>query len=205
MKRALFVGRFQPFHYGHLDMVEHILNDKNIDELIIGIGSAQDSHTLNNPFTAGERYEMIYESIKHLNQGVKYSNDMTMFNMITVHKKPIYIIPIPDNPSNTAWVSTIKSYVPRFDYVYTNEPLSCRLFKEAGYEVRGYMMLDRRYYAGTYIRGLIMNNGSVFNIPTGTWIVGHNWEKLVPEGTTKIIKEIDGINRLVELNKSDKL
>jgi len=54
---GLYVGRFQPFHLGHLEAVKHILH--KIDELVIVVGSAQDSHTLENPFTAGERITMI--------------------------------------------------------------------------------------------------------------------------------------------------
>ncbi|MEM2975778.1 MAG: adenylyltransferase/cytidyltransferase family protein, partial [Candidatus Bathyarchaeia archaeon] len=49
MKRGLFVGRFQPFHLGHLTAVKNIL--KSVDELVIIVGSAQYSHRLDNPFT----------------------------------------------------------------------------------------------------------------------------------------------------------
>jgi len=56
-KRALFVGRFQPFHNGHLHAVKSILGDA--DELVVVVGSAQMSHEPDNPFTAGERLEMI--------------------------------------------------------------------------------------------------------------------------------------------------
>ena len=55
--RALFVGRFQPFHYGHLRALAIILQE--VEELIIVVGSAQMSHETDNPFTAGERLEMI--------------------------------------------------------------------------------------------------------------------------------------------------
>ncbi|MEM2915309.1 MAG: adenylyltransferase/cytidyltransferase family protein, partial [Candidatus Bathyarchaeia archaeon] len=55
--RALYVGRFQPFHLGHLEAVKYML--RNSKEVIIVIGSAQESHTLTNPFTAGERVYMI--------------------------------------------------------------------------------------------------------------------------------------------------
>ncbi|MEM0023032.1 MAG: adenylyltransferase/cytidyltransferase family protein, partial [Archaeoglobaceae archaeon] len=48
--RALFIGRFQPYHLGHHEVVKKILEE--VDELIIGIGSAQESHSLENPFTA---------------------------------------------------------------------------------------------------------------------------------------------------------
>jgi len=59
--RALFIGRFQPFHNGHLAMARRILQDHG--ELIIGIGSAQYSHTGENPFTAAERFEMIHRAL----------------------------------------------------------------------------------------------------------------------------------------------
>jgi len=57
LTRALFVGRFQPFHHGHLHAVESILKEN--DELLLVVGSAQMSHEPDNPFTAGERIEMI--------------------------------------------------------------------------------------------------------------------------------------------------
>ncbi|MEM2947357.1 MAG: adenylyltransferase/cytidyltransferase family protein, partial [Candidatus Bathyarchaeia archaeon] len=38
VKRGLFVGRFQPFHKGHLSVIEDIL--KEVDELVIVVGSA---------------------------------------------------------------------------------------------------------------------------------------------------------------------
>ncbi len=60
--RGLYVGRFQPFHLGHLGAVKAVL--KEVDELVIVIGSAQYSHNLNNPFTAGERLVMIRRALQ---------------------------------------------------------------------------------------------------------------------------------------------
>src|SRR3989337_2069484 len=59
--RGLYVGRFQPFHLGHLDAIKEVL--KAVDELVIAIGSAQYSHNLNNPFTAGERLVMVRQAL----------------------------------------------------------------------------------------------------------------------------------------------
>ncbi|HDJ89497.1 MAG TPA: nicotinamide-nucleotide adenylyltransferase, partial [Thermoprotei archaeon] len=56
--RGLFIGRFQPFHLGHFYALKWILS--KVDEVIIGIGSAQVSYTIKNPFTLGERIEMIW-------------------------------------------------------------------------------------------------------------------------------------------------
>jgi nicotinamide-nucleotide adenylyltransferase len=51
--RGLMMGRFQPFHFGHLDLVRQIL--KECDEVIIAITSSQFNYLDKDPFTAGER------------------------------------------------------------------------------------------------------------------------------------------------------
>ena len=70
MIRGLFIGRFSPFHLGHLQMIKTILSE--VDELIIVIGSAQQSHTMTDPFTAGERGLMIRESLR--TEGIPLEN-----------------------------------------------------------------------------------------------------------------------------------
>jgi nicotinamide-nucleotide adenylyltransferase len=62
VQRGLFVGRFQPFQNGHLQAVKDALEE--VDELIIVVGSAQYSHRLNDPFTAGERLTMIHAALE---------------------------------------------------------------------------------------------------------------------------------------------
>ena len=75
MKRGLYVGRFQPYHNGHNSVIERIADE--VDELIIGIGSAEISHDLRHPFTAGERVLMISRALKNI-------------------RIPVYIIPLED-------------------------------------------------------------------------------------------------------------
>ncbi len=41
--RGLLVGRFQPPHLGHLELINHILKD--VDELIIAVAASQLSHS----------------------------------------------------------------------------------------------------------------------------------------------------------------
>ncbi len=38
-RRGIFVGRFQPVHKGHMEVIKGILQD--VDELVIIIGSSQ--------------------------------------------------------------------------------------------------------------------------------------------------------------------
>ncbi|WP_407661659.1 adenylyltransferase/cytidyltransferase family protein [Haladaptatus caseinilyticus] len=51
----------QPFHTGHLSLLEQIAAD--VDEKIIGIGSAEKSHSVRNPFTGGEQTQMISDVV----------------------------------------------------------------------------------------------------------------------------------------------
>jgi nicotinamide-nucleotide adenylyltransferase len=132
MGRALFIGRFQPFHRGHLAMVKRILESNG--EMIVGIGSAQYSHTGENPFTAGERYEMIERSLEA--EGVRH----------------YLIVPITDTHVHSVWVSHVTSLVPRFEVVYTNSDLVVRLFREHGLKVLSPPLLDRERLSGTEVR-----------------------------------------------------
>lgn len=68
-KRGLYIGRFQPYHYGHEKILEFISHD--VKEIIIGIGSSQESHTMENPFTCGERIEMVKHATEHF-RNIKY-------------------------------------------------------------------------------------------------------------------------------------
>ncbi|MFA5571698.1 MAG: nicotinamide-nucleotide adenylyltransferase, partial [Candidatus Bathyarchaeia archaeon] len=94
-KRGLYVGRFQPFHNGHLDAVKYVL--QNIDELIVVIGSAQYSHNNHNPFTAGERIVMIRQALLEAN----------------VNLDKLWIVPVPDVHLHMLWVSAVEGYTPK--------------------------------------------------------------------------------------------
>ncbi|NYT20147.1 MAG: nicotinamide-nucleotide adenylyltransferase [Methanosarcinales archaeon] len=131
MKRAFYIGRFQPFHLGHYSVITSIAEE--VDELIIGIGSAQRTHEANNPFTAGERVMMIRHALED----------------IDVH---FYALPIDDIQQNPIWVSYVTSRTPPFDTAYTNNPLVIELFEEAGITVKQPPMYQREQHSGTEIR-----------------------------------------------------
>ncbi len=139
MTRVLFIGRFQPFHKGHLEMVKRILEDH--EEIIIGIGSAQYSHTGENPFTAGERFEMIKRALDA--EGIR----------------DYHIVPIPDTHVHSVWVSHVKSLVPTFDAVVTNSDLVVRLFREHGLKVLSLPLVSRDKYSGTEVRHRMQKGG----------------------------------------------
>ncbi|WP_134670748.1 nicotinamide-nucleotide adenylyltransferase [Halorussus marinus] len=131
MTRGFYIGRFQPFHDGHRNVVETIAEE--VDELVLGIGSAGDSHSRHDPFTAGERIMMITKSL--------VDSDLVT-----------YAVPIEDLERNSVWVSHVQSMCPDFDVAYSNNPLVIRLFEEAGVEVRQSPMFNRDVLEGTEVR-----------------------------------------------------
>lgn len=173
VKRGLFVGRFQPIHKGHVKAIKDVL--KQVDELVIVIGSAQYSHRADNPFTAGERITMIRKALE--------SEDIPLARF--------WIIPVPDIHIHMMWVAEVVGYTPKFDVVFTNEPLTRRLFLEAGFKVKPVPFHKRKIYSATEIRERMLNNES--------------WEELVPERAAQFIKEIKGIERIRDLAKTDKV
>jgi nicotinamide-nucleotide adenylyltransferase len=81
--------------------------------------------------------------------------------------------------------------VPRFDVVYSNNPLVVQLMSEAGIQIRRSPMYRRDQYSGTVIRKLMRENGE--------------WSKLVPSSVAALIREIDGVERLISVSKSDRV
>ncbi len=132
------MGRFQPFHLGHLAAVKYALNQ--VQYLYVVVGSAQRSHERDNPFTAGERITMIKSALD--SNGVDPSKWMA--------------IPIVDADSHSLWVSSVESMVPKFDIVFTNDALTFLLFNEEGIEVKAVPYLDRSRYSATNVRVRIL-------------------------------------------------
>lgn len=138
-KRGLFLGRFQPYHNGHHAVIKQICESKEIDELIIAIGSAQESHTLKDPFTAGERIMMITKALEDLKPSLT-----------------TYVLPIEDIERNSLYVAHIRSLTPPFEIVYSNNPLVQQLFEERGITVRALPYVERAHWDGTKIRELML-------------------------------------------------
>lgn len=61
-KHAIFLGRFQPFHIGHMSIVDKIFQN-DFDRLLLIIGSSDKSWTDENPWTLQEREQIIRASI----------------------------------------------------------------------------------------------------------------------------------------------
>jgi nicotinamide-nucleotide adenylyltransferase len=168
---GLFVGRFQPFHNGHLEAVKYAL--RKIDYLYIVVGSAQKSHERDNPFTAGERIMMIKAALNEA--GVDANRWM--------------LIPVQDADSHSVWTATLRSTVPKFDIVFSNDTLTIRLLKEEGTNVIPIPYLNRSEYSATNVRARILER--------------KDWETLVPPAVDRIVKELDGVGRVRSMISKD--
>ena len=172
MKSALFIGRFQPFHNGHLYVIKEILKEN--DRVIIAIGSAENNYLPANPFTAAERFEMIDEAMKEAK----------------ISPEKYCIIPIRNINNYQLWVNHVNSYVPHYQKVYTGSKLVRACYEgkyskpheknKVGPEI---IQLKRHLHiSATKVREAIIEN--------------KKWESMVPKAVAKIIKNLDGVNRL---------
>ena len=160
--RALYLGRFQIFHNGHLDIVKSIASEKDIDTVVLGIGSAQYSRhnpntlipTILNPFTWEERKRMLESSLE---------GEL---------EKPYEIVTLEDYHICPMWAdNVIRTAKP--GVVYTNTQREVVLFEDRHIPTRRFQVKDK--FHAQIIREMIANN--------------NNWEKYVPKGTAKFVRE----------------
>lgn len=85
-KYAFVVGRFQPLHLGHEQMIKEAL--KQAENVIVFLGSSQESGTKKNPLTPEQRQYLFYETFKE---------DMNRFTFV----------PLPDTPTDQTWAISI--------------------------------------------------------------------------------------------------
>ena len=146
---GLLVGRFQPFHLGHLDAVLFRLS--RTENLFVGVGSSNKSNEKKNPFSAEERKEMIISSI-----------ESSMLGRVKIFE-------IPDVDNHEKWTFEIDQIVPKYDVVFSNDEFTKTLFERRKIDVIPVVLKDREKFSGTNIRELIADNKNWQDlVPRGT-------------------------------------
>ena len=146
---GFLIGRFQPFHLGHVKAVNFALS--KVEQLYIGIGSSNKSHQLRNPFTAQERKLMITSSLDH----------ETL--------KKISIFDIPDLSDHSKWVNSVDKIIPNYDIVFSNDDFTHSLYEMKNKKIIPVVLKSREDLSGTNIRKLIENDENWYNlVPDGT-------------------------------------
>jgi len=146
---GLLIGRFQPFHLGHLDAV--LFGLSRAENLFICIGSSNKSNERKNPFSAKERREMIVTSIE------------------SSIADRIKIFDVPDVGDHEKWTFEIDKIVPKYDIVFTNDEFTKTLFEKREISVVSVILKDREKFSGTSIRNLIAEDKNWRDlVPQGT-------------------------------------
>ena len=165
-RRAMIFGRFQPFHRGHLSIVKWAL-DKGYDEIVFLVGMASENYTPRNPFTAGERIEMIRLSLQDEGIPLEKAITATIRTLETSIGSVYYVL----------------SYVPRVDTILTRNPVIAKIFLDAGISVETPPLFNRDEWRGERIRRLIAKGDP-------------SWKDAVTPSTAEFIEEIGGVERL---------
>ena len=134
---GFLIGRFQPFHLGHLEAVNFALS--KVEQLYIGIGSSNKSHQPRNPFTVEERRQMISSSLDGK----------------TVKRVSIY--DIPDLDDHSKWTQSIDEIIPNYDIVFSNDDFTHSLYQKKEKDVISVKLKYREILSGTHIRKMILN------------------------------------------------
>ena len=139
---AVMIGRYQPFHLGHLELVRQVLDEN--DEIIILIGSSQANFTLKNPFTAGERVWMIRDSL------IESKIDLSR----------VFLVNVTDDENNVKWFSNIKSVSPPFNVLYTGNNFVRTLLKRETIILKKPKLIEGKLLKGSVIRKLILEDNT---------------------------------------------
>lgn len=134
---GLFIGRFQPFHNGHLEVIRRAL--KEVSHIIIII-TVPLRKTSKDPFSADERREMIRDAL--------HEEKIRNFSLFVVN----------DIPSDDEYVDHVRQHAHNFNMVYVGENrINEKLFSDAGYTV----IASNRYFniSSTDVREDMLRNG----------------------------------------------
>ena len=147
---GLLVGRFQPFHLGYVAAVGFAL--VRCDSLWLCIGSSNAEQGARNPFSVGERQEMIESSLEPdiLERTRGYS--------------------VPDFDDHKKWIGAINATVPDYDVAYTSEDAAtARMFQGRNKETIQIPHTDRGSLEGSGIRRAIASGAELGGlVPPGT-------------------------------------
>ena len=149
-KVALFIGRFQPFHKGHLYSLKKCF--ELADQVIVGIGSSQESGTENNPWDFEARKAMI-ESLDLQGDSLK-------------------VVALPDYPDDEVWLKEVKERVGNFDVVVSNNEWVLSIMQKAGYKTVETGLFNREELEGVKIRQLMKDQDESWKLRVPQEVVG---------------------------------
>lgn len=88
MTTGVFIGRFQPLHNGHVEIIEDALRQN--EKVLLFVGSANRGRSCKNPFTFDERKNFIEQTFK---------------------TDKLQVLPLNDYPLDSDWLNSLKSQI----------------------------------------------------------------------------------------------
>jgi len=171
---SLFIGRFQPFHLGHLDAIKQALAQTK-GMLFISIGSTAENYLPTNPFTTGERIQMIKAALDE----AKIAPSLYM------------IVPIPNINNYELWPNHVEQYLPPFEKLFTCSDIVAELFTNTNKTRKNSREIIRvkknHKISSTIVRAAMLKNKP--------------WEKLVPSSVQKLLKNWQAQARLKNIQE----
>ncbi len=113
---GIIIGRFQPLHKGHLELIK--IAGKECERILIVIGSSNAEPDEHNPFDFSKRKQMIEDVLKE--------NNISNFK----------IFGLDDIPDDDKWVEHIEKNTQKFDIVYSGDVQDLELFGNTGYKLK---------------------------------------------------------------------
>ena len=141
IKTGFLIGRFQPFHKGHLRLIKKSL--EYVDKLIIGIGSIG----IVDPDNFLD-YEIRKKMLKLVVEKERWQDKI---------KK---IVPLRDFNDDVLWLRHSLDMAGKFDVVIGNNEWTNGIFERAGHQVLRLGFYKRYLYEGGKIRRLMSVGGA---------------------------------------------
>lgn len=138
-KKALIIGRFQPFHFGHLYLIKKTLEIS--EKIIIGIGSAS-IFDKNNPLDYNTREKIIKK----------------VFFMEKIEDRLDKIVDLEDFFDDKKWAKNVIEKSGFFDILVSNNQWTNSVMEKEGFKIISFPFYRRYLYEGWRIRKLIKKN-----------------------------------------------
>lgn len=156
---------------GHLALCRQAIAE--CDEVIIAVTGAQFNYLAKDPFTAGERIEMIREALR--DDGANLGR---------------FIILGIENQYNVAtWPAYIRAALPHFEIIYSGNPYVETLLHSHNIESVRPVMVERKKFNATAVRRIIAEGGT--------------WKSMVPPAVARVIESVGGVERIRTISQTD--
>lgn len=106
MNVGIYIGRFQPLHFGHLSIISHMC--EKYEHIVILVGSANLPSSRKNPFAFNLRKQWLTEAFSELIG-------------LGMNANKISVLPLNDDPDEKKWeaelVACVNSVTTPFDHI----------------------------------------------------------------------------------------